>query len=48
MLKKGFLASNMIFVCINHNKNIIDKYKINITTDELVVIGDLINPKNNL
>lgn len=28
-------------------KNIIDKYKINITTDELVVIGDLINPKNN-
>ncbi len=30
MLKKGFLASNMIFVCINHNKNIIDKYLANL------------------
>jgi len=28
-------------------KNIINKYKINITPDELVVIGDLINPKNS-
>ena len=28
-------------------KNIINKYKIDITPDELVVIGDLINPKNS-
>lgn len=26
MLKKGFLASNLIYVCIEHNKEIIDNY----------------------
>ena len=26
MLKKGFLASNSIYVCINHSEEIIDKY----------------------
>lgn len=26
MLKKGFLASNLIFVCTQHHQNIIDKY----------------------
>ena len=28
-------------------KNLIEKYEINISSDELIVIGDLINPKNN-
>ena len=26
MLKKGFLASNSIYVCIEHSEEIIDKY----------------------
>ena len=44
---------NLGNVCIHEErsiiilKNIVNKYKINITSDELVVIGDLINPKNN-
>ena len=26
MLKKGFLASNTIYLCTSHDENIIDKY----------------------
>jgi HD superfamily phosphohydrolase len=44
---------NLGNVCIHEErsiiilKNIVNKYKINISSDELVVIGDLINPKNS-
>ena len=26
MLKKGFLASNAVYVCIEHSKKVVDKY----------------------
>ena len=30
MLKKGFLSSNLIFTCIDHDKEVIDAYKYNL------------------
>ena len=30
MLKSGYLASNSIYLCVNHTKEIIDKYLMNL------------------
>ena len=29
MIKKNFLASNIVFACINHNQNILNEYTSN-------------------
>ena len=47
MLKKGFLASNLIFISIAHDENIIEEYR-DYLDDIFKIIGECENDKRNI
>ena len=42
MLKSGYLAGNSVYVCIDHSKNIVDKY-MNTLDESFGIISKIIN-----